>query len=118
MSRPVPSTEAVEALHGFAEPLAPLDAPATFTSDCSLIRALTNQWTHSDPRASMLSTTYGRPLAALLCGTLREARLRSSTDGQAPRARQALWDARSGAASPSACGRPAEEEAGLTASAA
>ena len=51
MSRPVPSTEAVEALHGFAEPLGPLDAPATFTSDCSLIRALTNQWTHSESQS-------------------------------------------------------------------
>jgi hypothetical protein len=38
---PVPSTEAVEALHGGAEPFGPLEAPATFTSDCSLIRALT-----------------------------------------------------------------------------
>ena len=69
MSRPVPSTQAVEALHGSAEPFGPLDAQATFTSDCSLIRARTNQWTHSEPRASMLSTTYGRPLAALLCRT-------------------------------------------------
>lgn len=40
MSRPVPSTEAVEALHGCVEPFGPLDAPATFTSGCSLIRAL------------------------------------------------------------------------------
>jgi hypothetical protein len=41
VSRSVPPTKAVKALTGRAEHFGPLDAPATFTSDCSLIRAVT-----------------------------------------------------------------------------